>query len=113
VLKLKYKARNRPDAITADEYERASTELVSEFGAFSNRLPHLDIATPYALAEVRRVFKKYPQLDFADAYQLLSVKSDFFSKGYGEYQTVFVTYDQDLADAATAEGIRVLHGNSL
>ena len=47
------------------------------------------------------------QLDFSDAFQILSVKIGYFSRAVDDSRTLLVTADNPLAVAARAEGLRV------
>jgi len=107
VLKAKFKNKNRPDAITEDEYHSAGFSMLADFDVRSKHLRDLDFINPLVFSEVQSICRKYPMLDFSDAFQILSVKKGYYSHFCGDSQTVLVTADADLAKAAELEGLKV------
>ena len=107
VLKAKAKKKNRPDRITEDDYHKAGHAMLADFDTRSKHLPEVDFITPSIFSEVLSLCKKYPKLDFSDAFQIVSVKKDFYSKLSGESRTALVTADAELAKAAHLEGLKV------
>jgi hypothetical protein len=67
----------------------------------------VDFITPSIFAEVLSLCRKYPKLDFSDAFQIVSVNKDFYSTFSGDSRTVLVTADAGLAKAAHLEGLKV------
>jgi predicted nucleic acid-binding protein len=102
VLKVKWRYRKE---ITKDQYLHASLDLTAWYGAASERVNDLDFTSPMIFADAQRLVDK-TSLDLSDAFQILSVKSGYFSDLVGNSRTILVTGDKELADAARAEGIR-------
>ena len=107
VLKSKAKNKNRRDKITEDEYPNAGFTMLADFDARSKHLPDLDIITPLVFSQVQSLCRKYPKIDFSDAFQILSVGKGYFSGIVGDSQTVLITADAELAKAAELEGLKV------
>lgn len=107
VLKSKFKGRKRPDNISEDEYHKATFNMAAEYSARSKNLPDLDFVNPIVFAQVQVLCRKYPALDLADTFLILSVRDGYYSRLCGDSATVLVTADGDLAKAAEQEGVRV------
>jgi predicted nucleic acid-binding protein len=107
VLKAKAKNKRRANRITEDQYHNAGLAMLADFDARSKNLPDLDFINPLVFSEVQSLCRKYPQIDFSDAFQILSVKDGYFSRLCGDSQTVLVTADAELAAAAELEGLKV------
>jgi predicted nucleic acid-binding protein len=96
-----------PQKIGEEEYHHAGFAMVADFAARSKKLPDLDMTDPRIFTAAQQMCKKYPMLDFADAFQILSVKEGYFSPLCNDSATVLVTADKALATAAENEAIRV------
>jgi hypothetical protein len=72
----------------------------------SGGLPDIDFFDPLVFAQVESICRKH-QLDFSDAFQILSVLKGRDSIFAGDSRTVLVTADRALSMAAEAEGLRV------
>jgi predicted nucleic acid-binding protein len=106
VLKRKYKS-NKADAITPDEYDEAGWKMLSDFEARSRDNSGIEsFVNPFVFAHVQSLCRKYPKLDFSDAFQILSVKGKS-SVRWGDSVPMLITADRDLADAAEKEGLKV------
>jgi predicted nucleic acid-binding protein len=92
--------------LTKEEYFDACSRLFSWHQAMSKRIDDLDFLSIHTFLEARKIAKK-GDLDLSDTFQILSVKSGYFSVSGGDSQTVFVTADKGLAKAARTEGLRV------
>jgi predicted nucleic acid-binding protein len=103
VLKAKRFFRN---AITEDEYHKATFDLTAGFGASSTNLPDIKLTDPIVISEVLALSKKH-SLDLSDSFQIMSVKKGYFSVLIGDSKTILVTADAGLANAARSEQIRV------
>lgn len=101
---LKVKWRNRKE-ITQSQYLQAACELSSWYGASSANIKDLDFASPVTFSQARCLAKKN-SLDLSDAFQILSVKAGYFAPMIGDSQTVLITADKGLAEAARREGVR-------
>lgn len=107
VLKAKAKNKRRTDRITEEQYHNAGFAMLTDFDARSKHLPDLDFVDPIVFSEVQSICRKYPTIDFSEAFQILSVKKGYFSPLCGDSQTVLVTADAELAKAAELEGLKV------
>jgi predicted nucleic acid-binding protein len=107
-LKMKRFYRKPRDNLTDDEYHKAASELSAWFSLSSKNLaaPDLDLVDSKTFPKVQSLARKY-SLDLSDAFQILSVKTNFASVMSGGSQTVLVTADKDLAAAARSEFIKV------
>jgi len=103
VLKAKRFFRN---AMTADEYHKATFDLTAWFGASSTNLPDIKLTDPKVIPEVLALSKKH-SLDLSDSFQIMSVKKGYFSVLSGQSKTILVTADAGLAKAAKSEQVRV------
>lgn len=103
VLKVKWLYRKE---ITRDEYLYAAFHLSAWHGASSERVNDLDFTSPLTFGNAKRLVEK-TSLDLSDAFQILSVKTGYFSRMIGDSSTVLVTADKNLAAAARSEGLRV------
>ena len=56
--------------------------------------------------EVEAIVKKY-QIDVSDALQIVTIKKGEFNKFIGESQSLLITADEGLANAARSEGLAV------
>ncbi|MGA2515696.1 MAG: type II toxin-antitoxin system VapC family toxin [Thermodesulfobacteriota bacterium] len=68
-------------------------------------LADMDISDSEIFWEVEKTAKRYG-LDIVDAYQIITIKKDLFSR-FQEAQPILVTADSGLAEAARKEGFRV------
>lgn len=107
VLKAKAKKKNRLDRITEDQYHNAGLSMQADFDFRSKHLRDVDFISPSIFSEVSSLCRKYPKLDFSDAFQIVSVKNGYYSSLSGDSQTVLVTADAGLAKAAHLEGLKV------
>ena len=105
VLKSKWLIRGE---ITRDEYFGSAKNLVTWFAAISRRTPDIDFTNSSVFRDVQAVADRN-SLDLSDAFQIVSVKSGYFSPLAGESRTILVTADEGLAKAARKESIRAWH----
>jgi predicted nucleic acid-binding protein len=103
VLKVKWLYRQD---ITKEQYLDATLRLTAWFGSASRGIKDIDFTEPKIFQAAKRLVDK-TALDLSDAFQILSVKTGYFSPLCGESQTVLVTGDKGLATAARDEGLRV------
>ena len=105
VLKLKHLNRRRSDHIDEETYFTGADEL----RAFveTDRIAVLDVGITDAtiFAEVETIARRH-SLDVADAYQIVTVRKDYFSR-FPDARPILITADEDLAKAALAEGLLV------
>lgn len=103
VLKSKWKHKGQ---LTSDQYLDAAFRLTAWYGTSSSRVKDLDFTDPTTFAHAKQLAER-SALDLSDAFQILSVKSGYFSVLVNDSATVLVTADNALAEAAKAEGLRV------
>ena len=84
---------------------RSTFELTAWFSATSRQTPDLDFTNPSVFIDAQWVAKRN-SLDLSDAFQIVSVKSGYFSPLTGKSRTILVTADEALAKASRNEGIR-------
>ena len=92
--------------ITRPEYLKAVMYLASWFRASSRSVRDPDFTAIPTLNEAKRIAET-TGLDFSDAFQIVSVRDGFFAPLVSDSQTVLVTADSGLAEAARAEGLLV------
>ena len=103
ILKGKWKYKGQ---LTIEQYLDAAHRLTAWYGASSSQVKDLDFADPATFVNAKLLAKR-GSLDLSDAFQILSVKSGYFSVLVNDSATVLVTADLSLAQAANAEGITV------
>lgn len=93
--------------ICEDQYHKAGFDMMSEARAFVRIMESdLDFLDPITFSEAAKICRTH-KLDLSDAFQILSVKRGYASRLVGDSQTVLVTADKKLAEAATQEGLKV------
>lgn len=102
---IKPKAKNKTQ-LSQDEYLSAANRLFNWFRTSSRNINDIEFTKPETFAEAQRIAAG-TGLDLSDAFQILSVKSGYFSPLCGDSATVLVTADKGLSIAARAEGLRV------
>ena len=101
ILKGKWKHKGQ---LTHDQYVDAAYSLTAWYGASSTQIKDLDFIDPLTFFNAKEIAHR-SKLDVSDAFQVLSVKSGFFSSFANKFKTVLVTADKELADAARSEGL--------
>ena len=102
VLKGKWKYREQ---LTKSQYLEAAFRLTAWYGASSSRIKDLNFTEPITFANAKAIAER-TGLDLSDAFQILSVKTGYFSVLVNESSTVLVTADKELALAASSEGLQ-------
>lgn len=102
-LKGKWKYKGQ---LTLEKYLDAAFRLTVWYGASSSQVKDLDFTDPITFSEAKAIAHR-SELDLSDAFQILSVKKGYFSVLINDSATVLVTADNDLANAAKVEGLRV------
>lgn len=87
------------------EYQAAAAKLITWFSVTTRYSPDIELTSREVLEQVREIARAH-SLDFSDAFQIVSVKHGRFSRLANENQTVLVTADFRLAEAARREGLR-------
>ena len=98
------KSRYSHKGIDQETYFRASDILRGYIGD-RIELADMDISDSEIFWEVEKTAKRCG-LDIADAYQIVTIKKDYFVR-FPEAQPTLVTADSGLAEAARKEGLRV------
>jgi len=101
VLKGKWKHKGQ---LSKSQYLDAAFRLTAWYGASSARVKDLNFTDPATFAKAK-VIAERTGLDLSDAFQILSVRSGYFSALVNESSTVLVTADKELALAAKSEGL--------
>ena len=91
--------------LTQDQYNDAAWHLMAWFEPLT-KYEDLDIGSPVVFSKVRAVATKH-SLDWSDAFQIVSVRDGFFAHLVNDSQTLLVTADAKLAEAARAENLKV------
>jgi predicted nucleic acid-binding protein len=103
VLKRKYNSKE----ITQDEYHKAGREMLAEYEARSRDNPGIEsFVNPFVFSHIESMCRKYPKIDFSDAFQILSVKGKD-SVRWGDSRPMLITADGQLAKAVEKEGLEV------
>lgn len=92
--------------IDLETYQKATLDLCSWFATVSESIKELHFLSPEIFFKAQKTAERY-KLDLSDAFQLLSLQEGFFSQMRGESETILVTADKPLAEAARMEGLRV------
>jgi predicted nucleic acid-binding protein len=98
------KSRYSHKGIDQETYFKAGDILRGYIGD-RIELADMDISDSEIFWEVEKTAKVYG-LDIVDAYQIVTIKKDYFSR-FPEAQPILVTADSGLAEAARKEGLRV------
>ncbi len=88
------------------QYLDAAVDLTAWFGARERQIKDIELHSPGVIMEVRRIADTY-DLDFSDAFQILSIRDGIFSHLTNGSKSILVTADKNLARAAKAEDLRV------
>lgn len=102
VLKSKWRYQGK---LTHDQYNQAAWDLMAWYRPLT-KYEDLDLSHPLVFSEVKAIATKY-NLDWSDAFQIVSVRDGFFARLVNDSQTLLITADSQLADAARSENLRV------
>ena len=103
VLKVKWLYRKE---ITQDQYLAAMNDLMASFADESIGIDDTEIKDREVFKEVEILAERY-SLDIADAFQIYTLKTGFFSVLAGDSKPILITADSKLAEATRNEGLRV------
>ena len=101
---LKVCARRK--AITRAVYLDCAARLTSWFHASTSRLEDIDFTNPEVFNDARDIAER-SGLDLSDAFQLLTLQAGLFASMIGGSQSLLVTADGALTDAARRNNLRV------
>lgn len=103
VLKRKY----LKGELTRDAYDHECFRLAAWFGSRTLRaVKDVELLSPEVLPRAQQIARDH-NLDLSDAFQILSVRDGYFSRASGSSQTLLITADRALAEAARSEGLLV------
>ncbi|WP_139019236.1 type II toxin-antitoxin system VapC family toxin [Acidovorax radicis] len=102
ILKTKWLFRGQ---LSEAEYRGACSALTAWFRSSSRYIKDIDFTNIQIFNDVQQIACRH-SLDLSDAFQIVSVKSGYFSALANESQTLLITADQGLATAARAEGAK-------
>jgi len=92
--------------LTREKYITAVLKLTAWYSASSSQISDLDFTSPDLIRSASAIVEAH-NIDFSDAFQILSIRQGYFAHNCGESQTVLITADKGLADAARALGLKV------
>lgn len=91
--------------ISRDVYLNAAYAVTVWFQANSRKIKDIDLTDPPTFLRAKEIVERY-EIDLSDAFQILSVKQGYFAPLANDSQTLLVTADEKLAEAAQAEGLK-------
>jgi predicted nucleic acid-binding protein len=101
VLKRHYREK-----ISEEPYLAACDELLAHAAGGRIELEDIEINDRTVFIEVEALVRKY-RIDVSDAFQIFSVRKNYFSRFGSDSKPILITADEKLAAAALNEGIRV------
>lgn len=100
--------------MTDEEYFSGCDELLAYVADNTIEIEDIEIKDRRVFSEVENLVRKYNQgkskdetIDISDAFQIVSVKRNYFSQFGNDSKPILVTGDRALAKAAVSEGLRV------
>lgn len=100
VLKSKWLRKE----IKKKQYWDAAFLMTANYSESIRNIQDIDFRTPDGFFKAKSIVEKY-NLDFSDAFQIVSVKHGHNSRFAADSRTVLVTADKRLAQVATEEGL--------
>jgi len=94
--------------ITEDKYIKYVQNLINRTVGWKLQIDETDILLPIVSVEAERLIRKWNhKIDFLDCFQIVTLLRGRNRVLVCESQSVLITADDDLANAARAEGARV------
>lgn len=94
--------------ITDEQYFCACEELLACGADNTIEIEDVEMKDSMVFVEVERLVRKYKKtIDVSDAFQIVSMKRNYFSRFTSDSKPILITGDNALAIAARQEGIRV------
>ena len=94
--------------ISDEQYFCACEELLACAADNTIQIEDVEIKDSIVFVEVENLVRKYQEsIDVSDAFQIVSVKRNYFSRFECDSKPILITGDKDLAIAARQERIRV------
>ena len=110
---LKVMRFNRKE-ITDEQYFCACEELLAYASDNTIKIEDVEIKDRMVFVKVENLVRKYNSgkrrdetIDISDAFQIVSVKRNYFSRFDNDSKPILITGDRSLAKAARDEGLRV------
>ena len=91
--------------ITREAYLKAAFAMTVWFQASSRKVKDLDLTHPPTFILAQKIVEQH-NIDLSDAFQILSMREGYFAPLVNDSQTVLITADRNLANAAKAEGLK-------
>jgi predicted nucleic acid-binding protein len=101
-----FKRKFMQGRITEDQYIKYVRTFIRQFLGANLRQDELPILSPVVFSEAERLIKKY-QIDFLDCFQIVTIMQGQFHVLRSGSQSILITADRALANAARAEGAKV------
>ena len=92
--------------ITEAQYIKYVQDFIRQIIGGNLRMDELPILSPVVFSEAERLITKH-KIDFFDCFQIVTVMHGRFSVLGPNSQSILITADEGLANAARAEGARV------
>lgn len=102
VLKVKYFYRKET---SEEKYFAAADELLAMVADDTISVQDIEINDRSVFNELEMKARDYA-IDISDAFQLATVKRDYFSRFENDSKPILITGDKKLAEAAIKEGLR-------
>jgi hypothetical protein len=94
--------------ITEDQYINYVQNLIDRTVGWKLQIDEMDILLPIVSAEAERLIRKWKhKIDFLDCFQIVTLLHGRYRVLVGESQSVLITADDNLANAARTESDRV------
>jgi hypothetical protein len=104
ILKVKYKYKKE---ISDEDYFFACDSLFKHAGRGGKiEIENVETRDRMVFTEVEKLARKY-EIDVSDAFQIVSIRRNYFSRFTSDSKPILITADKALATAARKEGIRV------
>jgi uncharacterized protein with PIN domain len=111
---LKVNRFYRKNGMTDEEYFSACDELFAYAAHNKIEIEDIEIKERSVFDEVEGLVRKYNEgkpkdetIDISDAFQIVSVKRNYFSQFKNDSNPILITGDKALAKATSNEGLRV------
>jgi predicted nucleic acid-binding protein len=92
--------------ISEDQYVKYVQEFIRTVLGANLQIDEAPILSPVVLTEGQRLFQKH-KIDFLDCFQIVTVLQGRFRYMVDESQSILITADRGLAEAARKEGAKV------
>jgi predicted nucleic acid-binding protein len=104
----------RKEPITDEQYFCACEDLLGYASDNTIKIEDVEIKDINVFVKVENLVRKHnggkpkdKTIDISDAFQIISVKRNYFSQFDNDSKPILITGDRSLAEAARSEGLRV------